>query len=105
MHVEVPNDDGTAWTKIENKEELKSHLIDRNVEQFSHAGNTPFGYSALGKELGHTGDSDMAESILTGTLEHECMDNEAASWKRRHHHFQGDWSHTIRLARMARRTD
>jgi hypothetical protein len=60
MHVEVPNDDGTAWTTIEN----------------SHAGNTPFGYSVLGEELGHTGDSDMAESILTGTLEHKCMVNE-----------------------------
>jgi hypothetical protein len=56
---------------------VESHLIDRNVEQFSHAGNTPFGYTALRKELGHTGESDMAESILNDTLEHECMDNEA----------------------------
>jgi hypothetical protein len=77
MHVEVPNEDGTVWTKIESKEEVESHLIDRNVEQFSHAGNTPFGYTDLGKKLGHTGDSDMAENILNGTLEHECMDNEA----------------------------
>jgi hypothetical protein len=77
VHVEVSNDGGTAWTKNENKEEVESHLIDRNVEQFSHAGNIPFGYTALGKELGHTGDSDMAESILNDTLEHECMDNEA----------------------------
>jgi hypothetical protein len=60
-----------------NKEEVESHLVDINVEQFSHAGNTPFGYTALGKELRHTGDSDMAESILNGTLEHGCMDNEA----------------------------
>jgi hypothetical protein len=49
MHVEVPNEDGTVWTKIENKEEVEIHLIDRNVEQFSHAGNTPFGYTDLGK--------------------------------------------------------
>jgi hypothetical protein len=49
MRMKVPNVDGTAWTKIENKEEVKRHLIDRNVEQFSHAGNIPFGYSALGK--------------------------------------------------------
>jgi hypothetical protein len=26
-------------------------LSQTNVEQFRHAGNTPFGYSALGKEL------------------------------------------------------
>jgi hypothetical protein len=43
MHVEVTNEDGTAWTKIENKADVESHLIDRNVEQFSHAGTTPFG--------------------------------------------------------------
>jgi hypothetical protein len=76
MHVEVSQDGGTAWKKNENKEEVESHLIDKKVEQFSHAGNTPFGYTALGKELGHTGDSDMTESILNGTLEHECMDKE-----------------------------
>jgi hypothetical protein len=40
-----------AWTKIENKAEVESHLSDRNVEQFSHAGTTPFGYTALGKEF------------------------------------------------------
>jgi hypothetical protein len=32
MHFEVSNDGGTVWTKIENKEEVESHLIDRNVE-------------------------------------------------------------------------
>jgi hypothetical protein len=68
MHVEVPNEDGTASTKIENKTEVESHLIDRNGQQFSHAGTTPFGYTALGTELGHTCDSDMAENILNGTL-------------------------------------
>jgi hypothetical protein len=73
----VPNKEGTVWAKIENKEEVEIHLSDRNVEQFRHAGNTPFGYTDLGKELGHTGDSDMAVNILNGTLEHECMDNEA----------------------------
>jgi hypothetical protein len=76
MNVEVPNGDGTAWTKIENNAEVESHLIDRNVEQFSHAGTTPFGYTEPGKELGHTGNSDMAENILNGTLDQECMDND-----------------------------
>jgi hypothetical protein len=75
MHVEIPNVYRTAWRKNQNKEEVERHLIDRNVEQFSHAANTPFGYYALGKELRHTGDSDMAESILNGTLEHECLEN------------------------------
>jgi hypothetical protein len=77
MHVEVPDNYGMTWTKNEDKEEVENHLIDRNVEQFSHAGATPFGYTELAKDLGHTYASDMAESIPNGTLEHECMENEA----------------------------
>jgi hypothetical protein len=52
---------------------LKYHLIEQNVEQFSHAGATPFGYMDLGKELGHTGDSQMAQSIFDGTLKHAAF--------------------------------
>jgi hypothetical protein len=76
MHVEVLKEDRTAWTKI-LKKEVERQLFDRNVEQFSHAGNTPFGYTVWGKVLGHTGYRDMADSILNGKLEHEFMDNEA----------------------------
>jgi hypothetical protein len=36
-------------------------------------GATPFGFTDLGKELDHTGDSAMAEVIFDRTLEHECM--------------------------------
>jgi hypothetical protein len=56
---------------------VEHHLIARNVEQFRHAGTTRFGYTKLGKELGHAGDSDMDESILNGTLENVCMEDEA----------------------------
>jgi lipopolysaccharide biosynthesis regulator YciM len=77
MHVEVPNEDGPAWTEIENRAEVEIHLIDRNVEQFSHAGTTPFGYTTLGKELGRTRNSGMAENILNSILDHECMEKEA----------------------------
>jgi phage FluMu gp28-like protein len=48
-------------------------LIKRNVEQFSHAGATPFGYTELGKDLGHTGNSHMAQDIYDGTLEHDAL--------------------------------
>jgi hypothetical protein len=72
----VPSNIDTTWTKIEDKDEVEHHLIARNVEQFSHAGATPFGLTDLGKELGHTGDSAMAEEILDGTLEHECTKDE-----------------------------
>jgi hypothetical protein len=51
--------------------------MEQNIKQFSHAGKTPFGYSDLGAELGHTGDSQMANDILKGTLQHECLLNEA----------------------------
>jgi hypothetical protein len=43
------------------------------VEQLSHAGQTPFGYTDLGKELGHTGDPPMADDIYEGGLEHEAL--------------------------------
>jgi hypothetical protein len=55
---------------------VEHHLIARNVEQFSHAGATPFGFKYLGKGLGHTGGSAMVEEILDVTLEHECMKDE-----------------------------
>jgi hypothetical protein len=63
-HFEVPNSDETTWTNIEDKEKVKNHPITRNVEKFSHAGATLFGYTELGKELGHMGDSEMAEDIM-----------------------------------------
>jgi hypothetical protein len=73
MHVEVPINNETTWTKLEDKEKVKHHLIARNVEPFSHAGATPFGYTDHGKEPGHTGGSAMAEYILDDGAEHECM--------------------------------
>jgi hypothetical protein len=54
VEVELRND---VWKQLTGKEEIEEHLIARNVEQFSHAGATPFGYMPLGKELGRTGDS------------------------------------------------
>jgi hypothetical protein len=66
-----------VWNKFTGKEEIEEHLITRNVEQLSHAGATPFGYTPLGKELGHTSDSHMADDIYNGTLDHEALDDEA----------------------------
>jgi hypothetical protein len=48
------------WKHIIGKDDLEYHLIERNVEQLSHVGATPFGYTDLGKECGRTGDSQMA---------------------------------------------
>jgi hypothetical protein len=56
---------------------VEEHLIEINVEQFSHAGATPLGYTDLGRELGHTGDTPMAEAILDGTFEHKSLTDEA----------------------------
>jgi hypothetical protein len=55
---------------------MEQYLTERNIGQFSHAGKTPFGYLDLGAELGHTGDSQMADEVLEGTLQHECLSNE-----------------------------
>jgi hypothetical protein len=70
--VTVPETDGT-WSQIIGKDDLEDHLIQRNIKQFSLAGETPFGYSPIGKELGHTGDSEMADAIHEETLEHEAL--------------------------------
>jgi transcription termination factor NusB len=64
------------WKKIQGKVPVEEHIVERNVEQFSHVGNTPFGYTPLGGDLGHTGDSMMAEEILDGTIEHESLIDE-----------------------------
>jgi hypothetical protein len=61
------------WKNIIGKDDLEDHLIERNIEQFYHASATPFGYTDLGKELGHTGDSQMAQSIFVGALEHDSL--------------------------------
>jgi hypothetical protein len=61
---------------LQTKESIEEHIEQRNVEQFSHAGKTHVGYTPLGEELGHTGDTQMAEDILTGTLDHEALRDE-----------------------------
>jgi hypothetical protein len=65
------------WKHIYGKDDLEDHLIEKNVNQFSHAGATPFGYTDLGKELGHTGDSQMDQSIFDGTLEDYALSDSA----------------------------
>jgi hypothetical protein len=65
------------WQQIIDKDELEEHLIKHNVEQFSHDGATPFGYTDLSKDLGHTGDSQMAQDIYDGTLQHYALRDEA----------------------------
>jgi hypothetical protein len=74
--VSVLETDGT-WSQIIGKDDLEDHLIQRNIKEFSLAGETPFGYSPLGKELGHTGDSEMADAIHEGTLEHDALSDTA----------------------------
>jgi hypothetical protein len=56
---------------------VEEHLIERNVKQFSHAGATPLGYTDLGRELVHTGNTPMVEAILDGTFKHESLMDEA----------------------------
>jgi hypothetical protein len=75
--VEVSGTDDGSWSRIDTKEQAEALLINRNVEQFSHAGDTPFGYTPLGDELGHTGDTLMADDIYNGTLEHRSLTDHA----------------------------
>jgi hypothetical protein len=66
--VEVSGADEGSWSRIDTKEQVEELLINCNIKQFSHAGDTPFGYTPLGDELGHTGDTPMADDIYNGTL-------------------------------------
>jgi hypothetical protein len=75
--VEIPGADDGSWLRIDTKEQVEELLINRNIEQFSHAGDTPFGYTPLGEELGHTGDTRMADDIYNGTLEHISLTDHA----------------------------
>jgi hypothetical protein len=74
--LDVQTEDG-HWRKIAGKTQVEEHLIERNVEQFSHEGAAPLGYTELGRELGHTGDTPMTEAILDGTFIHESLTDEA----------------------------
>jgi hypothetical protein len=75
--VEVSGADYGSWSRIDTKEQVEALLINRNIEQFSHAGDTPFGYTPLGDELGHTCDTLMADDIYNGTLEHISLTDHA----------------------------
>jgi hypothetical protein len=68
---------GRSGKKSKTRKRWKITSLTGIWSNLANAGTTPFGYTELGKELGHTGDSDMAENILNGTLEHEFINNEA----------------------------
>jgi hypothetical protein len=61
--VEFSGADDGSWSRIDTKEQVEELLSNRNIEQFSHAGDTPFGYTPLGDELDHTGDTPMVNDI------------------------------------------
>jgi hypothetical protein len=70
-------DQDRVWKEIQGKGPMEEHIAQRNVEQFSHRGKTPLGYTELGDALGHTGDSPLAEDILDGKADHPAFTNEA----------------------------
>jgi hypothetical protein len=74
--LDVQIEDG-LWRQIVGNYQVEEHLIERNVEQFSHSGATPLGYTELGQALGHTGDTPMDEAILEGTFEHDALSDDA----------------------------
>jgi hypothetical protein len=74
--LEIPDKDG-VWKEIKGKGPIEEHTSQSNVDQFSHAGKTPFGYTDLGDALGNTGDSPLAEDILDGKADHPSLTYEA----------------------------
>jgi hypothetical protein len=74
--LEVQTEDG-LWRQIVGKVQVEEHLIERNVEHFSHAGATSLGYTELGRELGHTVYTTIDEVILDGNFEHDSLSDDA----------------------------
>jgi hypothetical protein len=56
--LDVQTEDG-LWRQIVGKDQVKEHLIEHNVEHFSHAAAIPLGYMEMGQALGHTSDTLM----------------------------------------------
>jgi hypothetical protein len=75
--VEVSGAADGSWSRIDTKELVAALLINRNVEQFSYAGNAPFGHTTLEDELGHTRDTQMDDDIYNCTLEHRSLTDHA----------------------------
>jgi hypothetical protein len=57
-------------TPLNTKNEIEDHLLKRNPQSYWAAGSTPFGHTPVGRSLGPTGDSPLANSILDGTFTH-----------------------------------
>jgi hypothetical protein len=70
MHIEVPSNNETTWTKIKDKDEVENHPIASNVEQFSHEGATPFGHISQLRDGTHGRHLDLLQDT-GGDLAHE----------------------------------
>jgi hypothetical protein len=57
-------------TPLTTKNEIEDHLLQCNHQAYWAAGSTPFGHTPLGRSLGPTGDSPLANSILDGKFIH-----------------------------------
>jgi hypothetical protein len=55
------------------------NILSTGRRNSSHTGATPFGYTELGQELGHTGDTQMAEAVLEGTFDHDALSDDASA--------------------------
>jgi hypothetical protein len=59
------------------KDAVEDHIIQWNVEQFSHAGQVPCGYTDLGNELVHTVEWPTTNDIYYFILEHDALSDPA----------------------------
>jgi hypothetical protein len=79
LSLNIPNvqmEDG-LWRQIVGNDKLEEHLVERNGEQFSHAGTTHLGYTEHRHELDHTDDTPMTEDILDVTFKHVALSDNA----------------------------
>jgi hypothetical protein len=75
-------------TPLTTKAEIEDRLLSRNPQAYLDSGTTPFGHTTLGRSLGPTGDSPLADSILDGYFSHPNRAVSAFTQQlRRHGHF------------------
>jgi hypothetical protein len=64
-HIEIQ--EGQGWRTITDPILIEKILIDRNIQHYGQALNTPFTKGELYKQLTFTGTSEIAEDLVSGT--------------------------------------
>jgi hypothetical protein len=64
-HIQIPSQDtGNRWKNVSDPVMIENKIIDRNIEHFGQAKNTPFASGELAKEYGYQGTNSSAVNLI-----------------------------------------